>query len=251
MASSHLIRLGKIKGENGVLGALRHNKRVLPNDKAHIDVERTELNYPLASNATAEAIALHAKVEILSAGIEKSRKDQVRAVEVVFSLPNDRLSTDTKKFFIDCFNWVNKTFAGELLSFDVHLDEAAPHAHALVLPLVDGKMRGSEMVGGLANLMRLINKFHIDVARNHGLSRSDKKRLTNLDKQTLEKLVLTRLSDDPVMLSSAWAFFRDAIHNDPLPCAQMLSIKLPLAEVKQTKSFVDIKRSKGKGSFKR
>ncbi|NOU24498.1 MAG: hypothetical protein HOO90_03070 [Methylotenera sp.] len=247
MASSHIIRLGKIRGENGVLVALKHNKRALPKDKAHIDSNRTHLNYSLASAETPEALALHAKVQMLKAGIEKPRKDQVKAVEVIYSLPNERHNQNTKQFFLDCYDWTIKTFGGELLSFEVHLDEAAPHAHAIILPLIEGKMRGSAMVGGTANLMRFINKFHADVARNYGMSRS-KARLSKEEKLALEKLIIARLKDDPVMLSNAWPFFRDAIHKDPLPCAQALSIELPLA-VKKDKSFIDIKRSKGRGSF--
>jgi len=41
---------------------------------------------------------------------------------------------------------VKLNFAGELLSFDIHKDEAAPHAHAVILPLIDGKMQGSNMM---------------------------------------------------------------------------------------------------------
>ena len=250
MAASHLIRLGKLKGESGVLVALKHNKRTLQKERgagANIDVTKTSLNYSLASEATPEAIALHAKVQMLKAGIENPRKDCVRAVEILFSLPIDRHTQDTKPFFTDCLNWIKQTFAGELLSFDVHLDESAPHAHAVILPLIDGKMQGRDMVGNTGNLMRLINKFHADVAGHFGLSRSDKKRLSNMDKQTIEKLVLTRLSNDPARLSSVWACLRDAIHNDPIPYAQMLSIKQPLATKGKNKSFVAIMTSKGKG----
>ncbi|MDI1361509.1 plasmid recombination protein [Methylotenera sp.] len=247
MAASHLIRLGKIKGENGVLVALKHNKRTLQNERgasANIDATRTSLNYSLSSKDKPETIARHAKSQMILAGIENPRKDQVKAVEVIFSLPIDRHQQDTEQFFIDCFNWVKQNFSGELLAFDIHLDEAAPHAHALILPLIDGKMQGRDMVGSTGNLMRLINKFHADIARHYGLSRSDKKRLSNMDKQSLEKLVLTRLSNDPARQSSVWACLRDAIHDDPLPYAQMLSIKPPQAT---NKSFVAIMTSKGKG----
>lgn len=250
MAASHLIRLGKIKGVNGVLEALRHNKRTLQNERgasANINPARTSLNYSLASDASPETIALHAKVQMLKAGIETPRKNGVMAVEVLFSLPIDRHQQDTKPFFADCHAWVIKTFAGELLSFDVHLDESAPHAHAVILPLIDGKMQGRDMVGSTGNLMRLINQFHKDVAKHYGLSRSDRAHLTNRDKQSIEKLVLTRLKGDPAMLSSVWACFRDAIHHDPMPYAQMLSIKQPLAAKSKNKSFVAIMTSKGKG----
>ena len=250
MASSHLLRLGTIKGKHGVLVAMKHNKRTLQNERgasANIDATRTPLNYSIASENTPEAIAMHAKMQMLKANIEP-RKNQVMAVEIIFSLPIDRHSQDTKPLFTACYGWTKETFAGELLSFDVHLDESAPHAHAVILPLIDGKMQGRKLMGDRGNLMRLINKFHNEVARHHGLSRSVRARLNNADKQTLEKLVLTRLKTDAAMQSSVWACFRDAIHNDPLPYAQMLSIQIPLAPTVKSKSFVQIMTSKGKGS---
>lgn len=249
MASSHLLRLGTIKGKNGVLVAMQHNKRTLQSERgagANIDAARTSLNYSITSDASPEAIAMQAKMQMLKANIEP-RKNQVMAVEIVISLPIDRHAQDTKPFFKDCYSWVMQTFECEMLSFDVHLDESAPHCHAVILPLINGKMQGRKLMGDKGNLMRLINKFHIEVARHYGLSRSDRARLTNTDKQTIEKLVLTRLKTDAVMQSSVWACFRDAIHKDPLPYAQMLSIQMPLTTQGKTKSFVQIMTSKGKG----
>ncbi len=253
MASSHLLRLGTIKGKNGVLIALQHNKRTLQLERgasANIDATRTSLNYCLASDGTPQEIATHAKVQMLTAGIEQPRKNGVMAVEIIFSLPIDRHQQDTKPFFMDCLKWVKENFAGELLSFDVHLDESAPHAHAVILPLIDGKMQGNKLIGGQGNLMRLLNLFHSEVAKRYGLSRSDKKRLSEVDKQSIVKLVLSRLKADSVMLSAIWACVRDAISHDPMPYAQMLGIDKPHQDCsKVKKSFVDIKRSKGKGSF--
>jgi hypothetical protein len=253
MAASHIFRLGTIKGKSGVLVALQHNKRTLQAERgasANIDATRTSLNYCLASDGTPQEIAIHAKVQMLKAGIEHPRKNGVMAVEVLFSLPIDRHHQDTKPFFKDCLAWLNKTFEGELLSFDVHLDESAPHAHAIILPLIDGKMQGNKIMGGQGNLMRLINLFHNEVAKRYGLSRSDKKRLNEADKQSIVKLVLSRLKADSVMLSGVWACVRDAISSDPTPYAQMLGIDKPQQGYsKGAKSFVDIKRSKGKGTF--
>ena len=171
MAASQLLRLGTIKGKSGVLEALKHNKRELQAERgaaAHIDVTKTLLNYCLAGESTPSAIATSAKVKMLQAGIETPRKNGVMAVEVVFSLPIDRHQQDTKPFFANCLTWLHKTFAGELLSFDVHLDESAPHAHAIILPLIDGKMQGNKLMGCTGNLMRLINLFHKEVARHYG-----------------------------------------------------------------------------------
>ena len=253
MAASHLIRLGAIKGKSGVLEALKHNKRTLQAERgagANIDVTRTPLNYCLTESNTPEAIATHTKVQMVKAGIDTPRKNQVMAVEILFSLPIQWHSNDTRSFFFDCLAWVKQTFAGELLSFDVHLDESAPHAHAIILPLIAGKMQGNSLIGGKGNLMRLINLFYSEIATRYGLAKAARKRLSAKDKQSIERQVLTHLASDSAMQSIVWPCVRDAIHKDPLPFAQMLSIE-PDKTLHKAKSFVDYKRSKGKGSFER
>ena len=253
MAASQLFRLGSvIDKKGGVLAALKHNKRTLQAERgadAHIDVARTPLNYCLAGESTPSAIATHAKVQMVKAGIETPRKNGVLAVEVLFSLPIDRHQTDTKPFFADCLAWVNNTFAGELLSFDVHLDESAPHAHALILPLIDGKMQGDKLKGDRANVKRLYNLFYDEVGEKHGLSKPNYKRLSANDKQSIERLVLMRVRGEGAHKLSCWPCMRDAIHKDPMPWAQLFGIDAPKPSKKAPKSFVDHKRSKGKGSF--
>ena len=117
MAASQLLRLGTIKGKNGVLEALKHNKRELQAERgadAHIDVTKTPLNYCLAGDDTPSKIAIHAKVQMLQAGIDTPRKNGVMAVEVVFSLPIDRHQQDTNPFFEDLCMVTNR-LANKLL----------------------------------------------------------------------------------------------------------------------------------------
>ncbi len=134
---------------------MKHNKRTLQAERgagANIDPLRTSLNYALTRAYTAEQIDRYPKVLMVKAGIDKPRKNGVMALEVIFSLPIDRHQKDTRLFFKDCLQWVKKNIPGELLSFDVHLDESAPHAHTLILPLVNNKMKGNEIMGGKGNL---------------------------------------------------------------------------------------------------
>jgi Plasmid recombination enzyme len=256
MAASHLIRLGSVKDvykqgkfvQYGLLALLKHHKRT-EKPKDNIDPAKSSFNYCLTNVVAPEAITSHANSQMLAAGLVKRRLNGVMAVEVLFSLPIDWHTKDTRPFFRDSLAWVKDTFAGELLSFDVHLDEAAPHAHALILPLVEGRMQGNKMIGGKGNLMRLINLFHKDVAKHYGLSRSDYKRYNSADKESVALAVINRLQGDSIMKSSAWAWAREAIQADPFPLAQMLTILGAKPTSKKVKSFVDHKRSHGKGSF--
>lgn len=249
MAGSHFFRMGKVNGKNGILNALKHNKRALQAELgagAHIDAFRTQLNYSLTDPATAEQIARTAKVLMVQAGIDKPRINQVMALEILFSLPINRYQQDTRPFFQCCMDWTIRNIAGVLLSYDVHLDESAPHAHALILPLVDNKMQGNKIMGNIGNLNRLRNLFYTEVACHFGLRRNKTKQLSGNDKVGLEKQVLMRLRTDAVMKSAIWPCVRDAIHNDPLPYAQLLGIERKPAKY-TGRSFVQIMTSKGKG----
>lgn len=85
MATSHIIRLGTVKGKSGVFEALKHNKRELQAQRgalANIDVARSHRNYTLHGYGDAQTIATHAKVQMLKAGIEVPRKNGVMAVEI-------------------------------------------------------------------------------------------------------------------------------------------------------------------------
>ncbi len=110
----------------------------------------------------------------------------------------------------------------------------------------NGKMQGSEMVGKRSNLHRLHDLFHKEVGINHDLKRNASSRLSEGDCADLANRVIAELEGDP---KKGWSVFRDWIKKDPQPLAQLLSIEIPKKQVE--KHFVDIARSKGRGSFVR
>lgn len=250
MANSHLLRLGTIKGPNGILDALKHNKRELIAEvklSDRIDSACSNLNYCLTPVSDAKQLSLMAKSHILLAGIEKPRKNAVMAIEIIFSLPIDRHRQDTKQFFMDCYEWTKRHFSVEVLSFDVHLDEAAPHAHTILLPIVDGKLQGNKLMGSRGNLTRLINLFHTEVGVKYGLSKMKSSILSVNQKITIAKNILVRLKSDSVMKSSVCSCVVEAIYKDPRPYAELLGISLNQPSKRNQKSFVDIMISKGRG----
>ena len=58
-----------------------------------------------------------------------------------------------------------------ILSAIVHNDEAAPHCHVILLPLVDGRMRGSELMGNRIKIMAMQGDFQAKVGQRYGLAR--------------------------------------------------------------------------------
>lgn len=251
MATGYIFRYGSI-AEKTLIKALNHNKRVLQNErgaKRNIDASKSPLNYALHGDDKPEQIENYARSLIALAGIKKLRSNVVMAVEVLYSLPIGWHDKDTKPFFTYCYQWTLKTFAGELLSFDVHLDESAPHAHAIILPLIDSKMQGDKLKGNSAVVKTRQRDFYNDVASRYGFKYNDSTRIKATDRQSLAREVMKRLNSDSVQTSAIYAWVRDKVYQDPTAVAQMLGISISPAQQVKEKHFVDIARSKGKGTF--
>jgi hypothetical protein len=252
MSGAAFLRIKKLKGSGIVTLAARHNKREIQAElgaTGSIDPTRSHLNCTLAGHAGAGDVGQLAKDLMTEAGVPRPRKDAVMALEIVFSLPLGH-AIDELAYFADCAAWAGRYFGGAVLSADVHQDEAAPHCHVLLLPLVDGRMVGSDMVGGKQRLMALQKQFHLDVAARYGLSKAPA-RLSGQSKQGASKAVLQRLREtgDKVMQSKLWATLREVIERDPGPFLLALGIELQVP-AKPVKNFTQIMTSKGKGGTK-
>ena len=236
MATSYMLRIGKLKGAGSVLMASRHNKRTALEQPANIDQSRSHLNYCLMGACTPQEVAGEAKLRMSDAGVAKHRTNGVAALEIIVSLPvNSRI--DHRAYFADCLSWIAEHFNVPVLSFDVHLDEGAPHAHAILLPLVAGKMNGSDLMGGLSELAKLHASFHASVAGKYGLKKAQRK-LTGAAKDQLERKVLAAMKSDPAMQSQAWPVIRDRIHADPEQFAECYGLRRIIKP--DTRSFAEI-----------
>lgn len=244
-ANSGFFRMGSVSmARGGLLPALRHNKRALQGGTGgHIDHTRTPLNYALTPETDPQAINRYVNVLLAQHDI-KPRKNAVIAIEVIFSLHTSWHERDSRDYFADCLLWVAGASLGEVLSFDVHLDESAPHAHALILPLYEGALQGRRLMGGIANIMRLRADFMAQVGIKYGLKMS--KRMSHSDRARLSREVVSALSTDPATQSRAWAVISDHIKREPQAYADVLGISLKMQH-KPVKSFVAIMTSKGKG----
>jgi hypothetical protein len=108
-------------------------------------------------------------------------------------------------------------------------------------------MQGSKLVGGTGNLIRLANLFCEEVGIHYGLGYSRARRLSVSDKLALEAIILKSLENDAIHQSSIFPAVKENIRRDPVPYADLLSIKLTGKTNK--KSFVDCMRFHGHGSF--
>lgn len=253
MNGAGFMRMKKLRGSGIILMAARHNRREIAAElgaRGTIDPARSSLNVRLIGPCPAQAVADRAQELMRAAGIDKLRKNAVPALEFLFSLPVD-LSIDRVAYFRDCVAWVATQFGGEanILSADVHLDEAQPHCHVLLLPMRDGTLQGSDMFGGPRELESHQKSFHEAVAARHGLRRARPK-LSGVAHQELAQAVLHCLRDaqDPAQHSAVWSVIRDAVERDPMSFAAALGIEPAAAVASRTRTFSDIMTSRGKGA---
>lgn len=242
----------KLTDKGIIKSASNHNKRAVASEieaKGTIDQKRSYLNYVLAGPDTPEKVAQLARDLMTAAGVVKERKNGVRALEFLFSLPS-KCSVDHRQYFSHCLDWVASRYGGyqNILSADVHLDEAAPHCHLLLLPLEHGRMVGSDMMGYKSQLAEACQSFHDEVASKHGLQKAPA-RLAGNSKVQAAKKVLDWLSmaSDPSLKSVVWGTIRDAIEADPRPFMAMLGLEIEPPKGKRLPTVAEIFTSTGKG----
>jgi len=254
MSGAAFLRIKKLKGVSIIKVAARHNRRAIQAEigaSGSIDPTRSHLNETLAGPSTADEVARLAKDLTAAADVTKPRKDAVMGIEIVFGLPPAH-NIDDKAYFSDCTDWAGAYFGGvqNILSADIHRDEAAPHCHILILPLIDGRMNGSDMIGGKQKLTAMQTKFHQDVASRYGLRKAPA-RLNSAAKLAASAAVIKELrkSGDKALQSAAWPNIRAGIENDPRPFLLSMGIEVTTPK-KKLKSMASIFTGTGKGSQK-
>ena len=175
MTHGLFLRMKGLKGKAIIVTAAKHNSREIlaeldGSQGATIDPSRTPLNYILRGPANAAGVASEARALMATAGIATLRKDALRGLEIIFCLPAGT-TVDQRAFFDDALSWTEQWFSVPILSAIVHNDEAAPHCHVILLPLVDGRMRGSELMGNRMKIMAMQGDFQAKVGQRYGLVR--------------------------------------------------------------------------------
>jgi hypothetical protein len=172
MTDSQFLCIKKLTACNIIRTAAKHNLREIAKERgsdSHIDATRIPLNRVLRGSPTADGVAKLAKTLRIEAGIETQRKNQVLGLEIIIGLPAET-AIDHERFFDDAVQWTEQAFGAPILSAVVHHDEAAPHCHILLLPLVGRRMIGSDLMGGPATLEARQADFHAKVGKRYGLA---------------------------------------------------------------------------------
>jgi hypothetical protein len=151
--------------------AARHNLR-------EIGAERGRSFHPALAGqnrifsgpSAADEVSARADSLLAQAGIRTLRKDAVRAIEIIVSLPESTSVALQDQVFSDTVVWAQRYFGAPLLSAVAHRDESMPHCHLLILPLVDGRMIGSKLVGYKGKLRAMLQDFDNKVGEPNGLT---------------------------------------------------------------------------------
>lgn len=242
--------LQKLKGKNILLIAARHNKRTNQGEiskSLKIDSNLSHLNESIMGATTPEGVAELAKSLMEQVGIKTLRKDAVLGLECIFSLPSDHC-LDERAYFQECTQWIQSHFACHVLSADIHRDESCPHCHVLLLPIVNGKMIGSKLMGYKKNLSSLQEIFYENVSKRYGLERPPKA-LNNAQRKKAAIEVLNHLvqTQDPVTKSNLWPSFVEVIYMSPIGFAKAIGIEISMICSRPMKTMAQIFTSKGKG----
>jgi hypothetical protein len=199
-----------------------------------INHSRSWMNFSLLPDRPMTSVAMveAALTVVANNGIDwsKLRKDKIVGVELVISLPA-AFQGDTRLFFVESLAWVRATFPSPItiIAAVVHLDEAAPHMHVILAPIIGpGAMCGHQVAGYKAVYNKRVNSFHQQVAQRYGLRKPRPKvKLTYRERQQLANRVLaTVLADRPAWADNPAAVWemRQLLTADPTPMAKALGL---------------------------
>jgi hypothetical protein len=242
-------RIDRLKGKGIVTAAAKHNLRKIAAEigvDKRIDPARMHMNYILRGPDNVEGVAALRADMLKRAGIKKLRTDAVQALEVIFTWPFPEEDAP-RQYFEDCTQWAEKHFQVPVLSSIVHLDESEPHCHMLMLPLVNGRMNGSDLFGMGARLSMHLNSYYKDVGAKYGIVRPVKlPKLTLAERDfviTKAKSVLdvmSGLTEETINVLLA------AHRKQPHTLMEHFKIVLPPRVAAKTRSFVEMMTRKVK-----
>jgi len=185
--------------------AAKHNLREIAAELMQgaanaIDPDKTHLNYVLRGAATSSGVIAEMNRLMDAANAKVRRKDAIRGVELILSLPK-RSDVNHRNCFEDFLNWVETFFAGiPIISAVAHMDETAPHLHVILLPIIDGHFRGNEVMGNAVKLKSMHQSCYETVGKRHGLTLRKKTKVKQKEDQQEAEQLIDMLSVAPQLL---------------------------------------------------
>lgn len=247
MEHTQVLRIKKMKGSGIIATAARHNLREDQAERgadSNIDPSKSHLNVVLRGAGRAADVAAIAVSLMELAQLKKPlQKNGVHGLEIIVSLkPASGIAE--RDFFTDAVAWAELFFEISILSAVIHNDEAAPHCHVIMLPLFDGRMIGSALVGNRTRLQAMQADFHAKVSERYGLKRgTPAKRYSGAARASAADRIVTALRrtknrlDDPAIRDA----LRDTIAETmPVHLMELLGLDVPEVRTPKPKTFASI-----------
>lgn len=152
----------KMKGSKEISHAHEHNMRLGNCDNA--DASKSHLNRDILVREEDYQEFIKRRINELNRygrGKQALRKDAVKGVEICIGFSHkdmeanpfldlDRFCELTKSWMIDRFGEEN------IAGITLHMDEATPHIHAVIVPITsDGRLCANDVIGGPTNLREM------------------------------------------------------------------------------------------------
>lgn len=249
MTQAHFLRIKKLTGKNIIQVAAKHNCRELAAEigltaESHIDPKRIRRNIILRGADTAAGIAATAQLLMDDAKVRTLRKDAVMGLEIIFSLHAESTIAHCP-YFEDATRWAENYFHVPAISSIIHLDEAAPHCHVILLPLIDGRMVGSDLMGGRSKIVAHQSDFHDKVGKCYGLARMTiRKRLSASIRREAMELAFNALEANSGLNSGIIRALIEPHQVNPAPLLEALNLDMPKPEIKGTFAGIMTKKVK-------
>lgn len=222
MSYDFFFRVKKLKPLGIIKTAASHNLREMYRNRTlqkPFDSSKLHLNFILIGASTAKDIDMHASQMMKNVGITKIRANAVRGIEIIFSLPFNT-QINLTEYFSSCVVWAGQHFSGQenIISAIVHLDQANPHCHVLLLPIQNKRLRGSDMVGKKGDFHARHKSFSIEIASKYPLETSVNRAPVAMKYEMTTRVLGTlRKRDDVVLSSQVWDVLRMDIERNPAP----------------------------------
>lgn len=238
MAETQLLSVKKLKSIDLLKNALKHNLRQIPRElgeNRHIDPEKCSLNLNLIGGTDPTKIARETEAKIVEATGKKLRRNGVLALEYVVSLrPNNVI--DINGYFPAVIEWLEDYLGCPIISAVVHLDEASPHMHVIVLPLRNGRMMGSALVGYKGDLAALKQSHYKCVGQRFGLTMTEsipRFKRYEISCKVVDALIASKDLLDQPMIRTA---LQNVIQLNPHELMALLGITLSFDPPNQSKT---------------
>ncbi len=171
--NTSICRAEKLKTAVSFNRAYSHNYRI--NEVPNADPAKTPLNEELVALKDGQTYQDAFKERIKDLPYAP-RRDAVRGIGLLLAIAGDEKEIDEEHWKKQNVRWLQDTFGKEnVISAVLHKDETTPHIHAVVIPVVNGRLSAKHYLGGkkaMSTLQTSYASYMAEVGLERGIKHS-------------------------------------------------------------------------------